>query len=84
MKYTIDYGSGTAKLYTPSRDWKERFYKLASQCFGIRKNIMKCELINQEDTEPPYKIVGEYERLEHSGDTIVWGEDGSKIKSEFG
>lgn len=83
MKYEIDYEYGKAELYTPSDDWENRFYKLASQCFGIRKSIGKVKLINKEDAKPKYEIVGEHERLEHNGDLIVWGKDGNKIKSEF-
>ena len=82
-KYTIDYGFGTATLYTPSSDWEGRFYELANQCFGIRKSIMWAHLVRSEDAEPKYKVVGEYERLEHDGDLIVWDEAGEKIKSEW-
>ena len=82
-KYTIDYGFSTATLYTPSSDWEGRFYELANQCFGIRKSIMWAHLVRSEDAEPKYKIVGEYERLEHDGDLIVWDEAGEKIKSEW-
>lgn len=83
MKYIINYGFGVADLYTPSVDWKKRFYCLANQCFGIRKSIAEVTLINKEDTEPQKKMTGEYERLEHSGDVIVWNEKGEKIKSEW-
>ena len=83
MKYTIDYGHGKAELYTPSENWEGRFHVLASQCFGIRKSIAKAELIKQEDVQPKYLLVGEYERLEHDGDLIVWNEEGNKIKSEW-
>ena len=82
-KYTIDYGFSTATLYTLSADWEGRFYELANQCFGIRKSIMWAHLIKKEDAEPKYKLVGEYERLEHDGDLIVWNEAGEKIKSEW-
>lgn len=82
-RYTIDYGFGTATLYTHSADWEGRFYELANQCFGIRKSIMWAHLIKKEDAEPKYKLVGEYERLEHDGDLIVWNEAGEKIKSEW-
>lgn len=84
MKYTIDYEYGWAKLYTPSQDWKARFYTLASQCFGIRKSIGEVNLISTEDAKPKNIIINEYERLEHSGgDTIIWDEHGEKIKSEW-
>lgn len=82
-KYKIDYTFGVAKLYTPSEDWKKRFYDLANQCFGIRKSIGYVSLISKVKEEPKYKIEGEYERLEHNGDVIVWNEKGEKIKSEF-
>lgn len=83
MKYIIDYESGTANLYTPLDDWKSRFYELAGQCFGIRKSIGEVKLISNNNAEPSWKIDGEYERLEHSGDTIVWNKNGEKIKSEW-
>ena len=84
MKYRIDYEYGTANLYTPSTDWEERFYELAGQCFGIRKSIGETRLISQTDEKPTEMLDGEYERLEHSGgDTIVWNEQGEKIKSEW-
>jgi len=82
-KYTINYGWGFATLYTPSDDWERRFYFLANQCFGIRKSIDEPYLIKAEKGEPKYMLVGEYERLEHDGDTIVWNEAGEKIKSEW-
>ena len=83
MKYIINYGYGTANLYTPSEDYENRFYELAGQCFGIRKSIDKCELISKSDTKPKIMLVNEYERLEHDGDVIVWNKDSTKIKSEF-
>lgn len=83
MKYTINYGLGVAKLYTPSKNWENRFYDLANQCFGIRKNILQVELVAKEDTRPKLRYEGEYERLEHDGDLIVWDKEGNKIKSEW-
>ena len=83
MKYKIDYGFGVATLYTPSQDWENRFYELANQCFGIRKSIMYANLISSSEEKPKNMLDGEYERLEHSGDVIVWNENGEKIKSEF-
>jgi hypothetical protein len=84
MKYTINYGFGTAVLYTPSEDWKERFYTLANQCFGIRKSItIDPELVKHEDAKPKIMLRNEYERLEHSGDVVVWNKKGKKILSEF-
>ena len=52
MIYTIYYGGGTAELCTKSRNWEERFNHLARQCFGIRKNILCCELIDKERGYP--------------------------------
>lgn len=83
MKYKIDYEYGVANLYTPSPDWKDRFYELAGECFGIRKSIGKTTLLETTDEKPPYLLVNEYERLEHNGDVIVWNDKGEKIKSEW-
>ena len=83
MRYKIDYGSGVATLYTPSEDWEERFFELASQCFGIRKSIMCTKLISAINCKYPNELDGEYERLEHNGDVIVWNQSGEKIKSEW-
>lgn len=82
-KYTIDYQYGTAVLYTPSEKWEDRFYDLAYQCFGIRKSIGKVELISKTKENSKYRLAGEYERLEHNGDLIVWNKKGEKIKSEW-
>ena len=82
-KYTIDYEYGVARLYTPSEDWENRFDDLASQCFGIRKSIGDVKLIEKEKEQPHDKIYFEYERLEHSGDTIIWNEKGEKIVNEW-
>ena len=82
-KYKIDYGFGIAVLYTPSEDWERRFYTLANQCFGIRKSIMYAKLLNKTEDIRDNRLPGEYERLEHNGDTIVWNENGEKIKSEW-
>lgn len=83
MKYIIDYEYGLAKLYTPSEDWESRFYELADQCFGIRKSIGEVELVKAVNEEPKNLRDGEYERLEHSGDLIIWNKEGEKIKSEW-
>lgn len=72
MKYTIDYGFGKAILYTP-HDPEERFYALASTCFGIRKSIAGCSVIKAEEA-----ACADYERLEFSGDVYVWREDGAR------
>lgn len=71
-KYTIYYGIGKAYLYTPY-DCEKRFYTLASTCFGIRKNIMCCDIIKTEDVE-----CNDFERLEFSGDIYVWDEEGRR------
>ena len=83
MKYTINYEFGKAVLYTPSEDWEDRFYTLANQCFGIRKSIGKVKLMLKKEIKPIYTIDGEYERLEHNGDVIIWNEQGEKINSEW-
>lgn len=83
MKYLIDYEYGIAELYTPSEQWLNRFNELAGQCFGIRKSIGEVKLIECTDEQPLYILQGEYERLCHNGDVIVWGADGKKIKSEW-
>lgn len=83
MKYVIDYEYGKAVLYTPSEDWKNRFYDLAEQCFGIRKSIGKVALISASQEESQNSLKNECERLEHHGDLIVWDKDGNKIKSEW-
>lgn len=72
MKYTIDYGFGTAVLYTPY-DPEKRFYQLANTCFGIRKSIMGCTILKKEDI--PFD---DFERLEFNGDVYVWREDGAR------
>ena len=77
--FKIDYEYGTALLYTPRDNWKDRFNKLAGQCFGIRKSIGDTRLISQT-TGTLYKG---YEKLEHGGDVIIWDKNGKKIKSEW-
>lgn len=74
MKYTIDYGFGTAVLYTPHEPEK-RFYTLAGTCFGIRKSIMCCNIVKTEDTPCPNP---DCERLEFNGDVYIWREDGAR------
>ena len=66
-KYTIYYGGGTAILYT-THDPKERFYKLAGTCFGIRKSIMCFEIRKTEEA-----ACDDYERLEFGGDVYMYG-----------
>lgn len=83
MKYVIDFEEGIAHLYTQDKDWEERFYHLANQCFGIRKSIAEVELLCSSDVNPTGMIPKEVERLEHSGDLIIWDKEGNKIKSEW-
>ena len=78
MKYTIYYGAGTAELFTPEMDWHQRFMTLASKCFGIRKSILCCELLERSNEEPAGKIPEERERLAFGGDVYVWREDGAR------
>lgn len=82
-KYIINYEFGIALLYTPSEDWEGRFYALAEQCFGIRKNIGYVSLLGTGPDDRKKILDGEYERLHHNGDTIVWNEAGEKIKDEW-
>lgn len=72
MKYTIDYGFGEAVLYTPF-DPEERFYALASTCFGIRKSIACCDILKSEEVD-----ISDFERLEFNGDAYVWDKDGRR------
>ncbi len=87
MCYEIDYEHGKAKLYTPeTNDPINRFYDLASECFGIRKSIGDTELLNSKKSkipEPWSLLKDAYEMLEHSGDIIVWNSKNKKIKSEW-
>ena len=72
MKYKINYGFGTATLYTPHEP-EIRFYSLAGTCFGIRKSIACCCVVGKEDAD-----CDDYERLEFNGDVYVWREDGAR------
>ena len=74
MNYTIDYGFGTAVLYT-AYDPKERFYALANTCFGIRKSIAGCGVLKKEDVPCPTQ---DCERLEFNGDVYIWRTDGAR------
>lgn len=73
MRYTIDYGCGIAYLHTPYDCPEERFYTLANTCFGIRKSIMCCDIVEVEEA-----TCEEFERLEFFGDVYVWREDGAR------
>lgn len=86
---TIDYGFGVARLwgdFTP-QTVEQEFYNRANQCFGIRKSITRCVVREIKDDEFPKVFGVKPERvhtvLMHSGDVIVWGRSGKKIKSEF-
>lgn len=72
MKHTIDYGFGTAILYTPY-DPEDRFWTLASTCFGIRKSIEYCIVLKSEEVD-----IDDFERLEFNGDVYVWDKDGRR------
>lgn len=77
MRYGINYGFGMASFETPFCDEVEsRFYTLANQCFGIRKNIVNFEITAEYEnyTTKPTDYI---ERLEFSGDVYVWREDGA-------
>ncbi|MFS0710349.1 hypothetical protein [Brevundimonas phoenicis] len=86
---TINYGFGIARLWGDfTAETVERvFYKHANQCFGIRKSISCCTVTSIKDDEFPKVFGVKPDRiavvLMHSGDTIVWGRSGKKIKSEF-
>lgn len=71
-KYKIDYGPGIAFLTTPF-DPMDRFFELANTCFGIRKSITYCCIL---DTNPVEK--DDYERLSFNGDEYIWRKDGAR------
>lgn len=84
----IDYGYGMAEYWGPfNADTVERdFMHHANQCFGIRKSISKFNLVTlcPEALPAPWaKLPGATRVLKQSGDTIVWGADDEKIKSEW-
>lgn len=72
-RYTIDYGHGIASLTTPFEP-VDRFYTLASECFGIRKSIARCEILLVEDYLPE----PDYERLSFNRDSYIWRRDGAR------
>lgn len=92
-KYEINYGWGVADLYSPveKEEAISRFFKLADQCFGIRKSITKDPpviiSVQEENIPEPWdEIEGAFEMLVHNKpipDIIVWDEEGEKIKSEW-
>lgn len=85
----INYGFGTATLYGDfDAATVERFFmQHANQCFGIRKSIMRVDVVSIAPCDglpdPWNKLAGAATMLTHSGDTIVWNADGEKIKSEW-
>jgi hypothetical protein len=85
----IHYGTGTAKLWGKFSEANvERFFMShANQCYGIRKSISGFKLVALVPCEslpdPWGKFPGASTVLSHSGDVIVWGADGEKIKSEW-
>ena len=85
--YKINFGYGTAEMYTPKTDDpKKVFGELSNQCFGIRKSISMFELISTKERsipDPWCKMEGAHQMLTHHSDVIVWDKDGKKIKSEF-
>lgn len=76
-KYTIDYSFGKATLYTPYQYPDVRFCTLGDTCFGLRKSIMKVDILNVEEVELPESTEWN-ERLEFNGDVYIWREDGSR------
>ena len=70
--YLIDYGYGRALLYTPY-DPVERFCTLGNTCFGLRKSIAYCHIINKLDVK-----YDDFERLEFNGDIYVWDRYGRR------
>lgn len=78
--YEIDYGSGTAILETPFKDWKSRFYVLADTCFGIRKSITQVapkatHEWKRDERLHPY----EFESLSFMGNVYIWRRDGARM-----
>ena len=74
-KYKIDYGFGIATLYTVATDVEQRFYTLAGTCFGIRKSIAYCYVMQRMPDDREDQSV---EQLEFNGDCYVWRYDGAR------
>lgn len=74
-KYKIDYGYGIATLYTAEKDVEQRFYTLACTCFGIRKSIAYCNVIQHKHDDREDQSV---EQLEFNGDCYIWRDDGAR------
>lgn len=83
--YTVNYGHGLATMWTTSTEAVNRFYHLASQCFGIRKSIALVEIRDAQPGEmPKWAPAGSVEALRHSGgDRIAWDAKGEKTLSEW-
>lgn len=75
IKYKIDYGFGVATFYTSAKDVEQRFYTLAGTCFGIRKSIAYCNVMQHMPDDREDQSV---EQLEFSGDCYVWRDDGAR------
>ena len=77
-KYEIDYGRGVAYFWTDAldaRDVQGQFYRLAGECFGIRKSISAYEVLQRYqgvELPIPYRDKGATHLLEHSGDIILF------------
>lgn len=74
-KYKINYGFGIATLYTAAKDVENRFYTLANTCFGIRKSIICCNIMQSFDDD---RVDQSVEELEFNGDCYVWRNDGAR------
>ena len=85
----IDYGYGIAQFWGDftADNIEQKFMHYANQCFGIRKSICDFKLLLLEPAKFPPVFGVKPNRiaavLKHSGDTIVWGKKGHKIKSEW-
>lgn len=66
------------KFYTPSNKPLERFYELASTCFGLRKSIYNAEIETSYDLCFPFENDEIIERLEYNGDIYIWRNDGAR------
>lgn len=85
----IDYGGGRADFWGhfDEATVQKLFMRHANQCFGIRKSIMRFKVIGLRECtalpEPWCRIADARIVLKHGGDTIVFGTDGEKLKSEW-
>ena len=85
----IDYGYGVAQMWGDfdSKTVESFFYRHANQCFGIRKSISQCVVRELKKAAFPDVFGVQKEDLaallKHSGDTIAWGHDGEKIRTEW-